>query len=198
MKNNRTPKIRGAKKVTYHRITKEQQKKFDSECEHTIEYRKGYKWNQRPDATYRYMTCKRCGQFELVGETATSVICHECVNEMVEPPQYKSVKKSDRPAGWHFMKEFVDKDGTVYHRGKEQPKLKGTLKPTTIEPKKRLTKKEKDKLKQYASSQIFDLKKQLKKARWKKDKRKLMSEIKYHTRVLNNRIPKDYQEKISK
>ena len=32
--------------------------------------------------------------------------------------------KTGRPAGWHWMKEFVDKDGTVYHLGKEQPKLK--------------------------------------------------------------------------
>ena len=25
------------------------------------------------------------------------------------------------------MNEFVDKDGNVFHKGKEQPKLKGTL-----------------------------------------------------------------------
>jgi len=30
----------------------------------------------------------------------------------------------------------VDKDGTVYHKGKEQPKLKGTLSPTEVKPKK--------------------------------------------------------------
>jgi len=35
------------------------------------------------------------------------------------------------------MAEFVDKDGTVYHKGKEVPKLKGTLKPTKIKPKKK-------------------------------------------------------------
>ena len=44
------------------------------------------------------------------------------------------------------MKEFVDKDGNVFHRGKEQPKLKGTLKPTVVKPikkrKKRRTKEE--------------------------------------------------------
>ena len=40
------------------------------------------------------------------------------------------------------MKEFVDKDGTVYHMGKEQKKLKGTLKPTKIVPtKKKKTKR---------------------------------------------------------
>jgi len=40
------------------------------------------------------------------------------------------------------MKEFVDKDGTVYHLGKEQPKLKGTLPPTKVTPpKKKKTKR---------------------------------------------------------
>jgi len=30
------------------------------------------------------------------------------------------------------MKEFVDKDGTVFHKGVEQPDLKGTLEPTIV------------------------------------------------------------------
>jgi hypothetical protein len=42
-----------------------------------------------------------------------------------------------RPAGWHFMNEFVDKDGNVFHKGKEQPDLKGTLKPTKVKPPKK-------------------------------------------------------------
>ena len=33
--------------------------------------------------------------------------------------------------------EFVDKDGNVFHKGVEQPKLKGTLKPTKVKPKKK-------------------------------------------------------------
>ena len=35
------------------------------------------------------------------------------------------------------MNEFVDKDGSVFHKGKEQPELKGTLKPTKVKPKKK-------------------------------------------------------------
>ena len=35
------------------------------------------------------------------------------------------------------MNEFVDKDGTVYHKGKEQPKLKGTRPITVVKPKKK-------------------------------------------------------------
>ena len=51
---------------------------------------------------------------------------------------FKSVKpKTGRPAGWHFMNEFVDKDGNVFHKGKEQPDLKGTLKPTKVKPPKK-------------------------------------------------------------
>ncbi len=36
----------------------------------------------------------------------------------------KKYKPTGRPAGWHFMNEFVDKDGNVFHKGKEQPKLR--------------------------------------------------------------------------
>ena len=35
------------------------------------------------------------------------------------------------------MNEFVDKDGSVFHKGKEQPELKGTLKPTKVKPRKK-------------------------------------------------------------
>ena len=42
-----------------------------------------------------------------------------------------------RPAGWHWMNEFVDKDGNVFHKGKEQPDLKGTLPPTKVKPPKK-------------------------------------------------------------
>ena len=45
--------------------------------------------------------------------------------------------KTGRPAGWHWMAEFVDKDGNVFHKGKEQPDLKGTLPPTKVKPRKK-------------------------------------------------------------
>jgi hypothetical protein len=38
----------------------------------------------------------------------------------------KKVKKQNgKPRGWHFMKEFIDSDGNVYHRGKLVSKKKG-------------------------------------------------------------------------
>jgi hypothetical protein len=52
-------------------------------------------------------------------------------------PSLKKKQTTGRPPGWHFMNEFVDKDGTVFHKGKEQPKLKGTLKPTKVKPRKK-------------------------------------------------------------
>jgi len=39
------------------------------------------------------------------------------------------------------MNEFVDKDGTVFHKGKEQPDLKGTLPPTKVSAPKKKTKR---------------------------------------------------------
>tara|TARA_B110000196_G_C21089120_1_gene636632 strand:- start:1127 stop:1429 length:303 start_codon:yes stop_codon:yes gene_type:complete len=50
------------------------------------------------------------------------------------PEEPKRKVSSGRPAGWHFMNEFVDKDGNVFHKGKEQKKLKGTLPPTKVKP----------------------------------------------------------------
>ena len=55
-------------------------------------------------------------------------------------------KPTGRPAGWHFMNEFVDKDGNVFHKGKEQPKLKGTLPPTKVKAKKKTKRRTKDEI----------------------------------------------------
>ena len=70
------------------------------------------------------------------------------------------------------MKEFVYKDGNLLHKGKEKPKLKGTLKPTKIEPKKdkkKLSKIEKRRLEQAILQQMAMVRGQIKKAKWKKD-----------------------------
>ena len=94
----------------------------------------------------RFMLCKRC-QLEYVetSKDAVAVTCSNCVQrqciahmsleEMI--PSLKKKVTTGRPPGWHFMKEFVDKDGNVFHKGKEQPELKGTLKPTKVKPPKK-------------------------------------------------------------
>jgi hypothetical protein len=92
----------------------------------------------------RYVTCSKCGrEVKDVGEGTISAICSYCLVRMVPLEENKSAyKPTGRPPGWHWMKEFVDKDGNVFHRGKEMPKLKGTLKPTkVIPPKKRKIKR---------------------------------------------------------
>ena len=96
----------------------------------------------------RYMMCK-CGEYISVGETATGVICSNEVNRNImkmfpelHEESKSTYKPTGRPPGWHFMKEFVDRGGNVFHRGKEVPKLKGTLSPTKVKsPKKRKTKR---------------------------------------------------------
>ena len=69
----------------------------------------------------------RCNEYTAVNEDVSAVLCWKCVCKTVPPPDIKGgyVSKG-RPRGWQFMKEFVDKDGNVFHKGKEQPKLKGT------------------------------------------------------------------------
>ncbi len=93
-----------------------------------------------------YMDCKITGEpVRNVSTEATSVIGSRAVMARIHkmfPEQDKpSYKPTGRPAGWHWMAEFVDKDGNVFHKGVEQPKLKGTLPPTKVKPKKRKTKR---------------------------------------------------------
>ena len=66
---------------------------------------------------------------------------------MVGMPKEKPRRVSTgRPAGWHFMNEFVDKDGNVFHKGKEQKKLKGTLPSTKVQPVKRKKRRSKEEI----------------------------------------------------
>ena len=93
----------------------------------------------------KHMQCKSCYDYRPVDDKIVSFTCGKCtmirtlkrmpLEEMV--PSLKKKKTSGRPAGWHFMNEFVDKDGNVFHKGKEQPELKGTLKPTKVKPRKK-------------------------------------------------------------
>jgi len=91
----------------------------------------------------RLLQCKSCYEYKKVDKNIKAVTCGRCtlINTLKLKPMdefFKSTKpKTGRPAGWHFMNEFVDKDGNVFHKGKEQPKLKGTLKPTKVKPPKK-------------------------------------------------------------
>ena len=98
-----------------------------------------------------YMDCKITGEpVPNVSTEAVSVIGSRALMgrmfkqfpDVVKP----TYKPTGRPAGWHFMNEFVDKDGNVFHKGVEQPKLKGTLPPTKVEPKKKTKRRTKEQI----------------------------------------------------
>ena len=98
------------------------------------------------------MMCQ-CGEYISVGENATGVICSNEVNRnmMKMFPELHEENKSTykptgRPPGWHFMKEFVDGEGNVFHKGKEEPKLKGTLSPTEVKPRKKIKRRTKEQI----------------------------------------------------
>ncbi len=129
------------------------------------------------EGTIRYMSCMNCGRYEKVGESATGVKCSRCVNFSVPLEQPKGYKPTGRPAGWHWMKEFVDKDGNVFHLGKEQPKLKGTLKPTKVKPPK------KRKVKRRTRDEVLV-------AHYKKKKSALKKAVKKQKDFLNHNIKK--------
>ena len=95
-----------------------------------------------------HMDCKITGEpVANVSTEVKSVIGSRAVQRMVGiPKERKSSVPTGRPAGWHFMNEFVDKDGTVYHKGVEQPKLKGTLKPTKVVAKKKTKRRTKEEI----------------------------------------------------
>jgi len=98
-----------------------------------------------------YMDCRITGEpVRNVSTEATSVIGSRAVIARIHqmfPEQDKPKRvKTGRPSGWHFMNEFVDKDGNVFHKGKEQPDLKGTLPPTKIKPKKKAKRRSKEEI----------------------------------------------------
>ena len=108
--------------------------------------KKKQEWMSFVEDGQKYMICKVCqSEYVKAGKTTTAVTCSMCVQrrclsrvsleEMM--PSLKKKSSTGRPPGWHFMNEFVDKDGNVFHKGKEQPDLKGTLKPTKVKPPKK-------------------------------------------------------------
>ena len=122
-----------------------------------------------------YMDCKITGEsirnvstdaVSVIGSSALTGLLHKKFPDTSKP----SYTPTGRPAGWHFMNEFVDKDGNVFHKGKEQPKLKGTLPPTKIKPKKKPKRRSKE--------EILLARHEKKKKVLKKAKKKLNDKIK--------------------
>ena len=157
-----------------------------------VTYRVGRKkikaWNRNPEYLYRHMECKLCGDMTEVVEDVTAVTCHLCVNQMSDIPTTIQKKKSDKPPGWHFMNQYVHKDGVVYYKGVEQPELKGTLPVTKIKKKinnkPKLTKFQRKDARARVLVKMHSLKKELKKAKFKKDTKRINSSLKKLQREL--------------
>jgi len=113
----------------------------------------------------------RCNEWSEVNIDTKAVLCYKCVNKTVGPPEIRGgYKSTGRMRGWQFMKEFIDSQGNVFHKGKEQPKLKGTLNPTKPKPvKKKLSKLEKSELRDKILQQMVMVRGNLKTAKFKKD-----------------------------
>ena len=95
-----------------------------------------------------YMDCKITGEpVANVSTEAVSVIGSRAVTGRVGIPKEKPRREpTGRPAGWHFMKEFVDKWGNVFHKGVEQPDLKGTRPVTLSKAKKKILRRTKEEI----------------------------------------------------
>jgi len=168
------------KKVTYNFRTKRKDGKTLMVCRNSIPDENFWAWQFLGDKP-------RCDSWSEVSSDVAAVLCWKCVNQTVGPPEIKGgyVSKG-RPRGWQFMKEFVDKDGNVFHKGKEQLQLKGTLEPTKIDrtPKKKLSKKEKSILEESILQQMALVRGQVKKAVFKKDIKSGTSQLKKLARNL--------------
>ena len=122
------------KKVTHKFKTKKRNGKTFMICRNSIEDQSYWGWqilSKHP----------RCNEWSEVSPNSTAVLCYKCVCKTVGPPEVSSgyVSKG-RIRGWQFMKVFVDPQGNVFHKGVEQPDLKGTLEPTKPKPPKKKTK----------------------------------------------------------
>lgn len=131
----------------------------------------------------KILECGVCGGFTKVGsDDCVSVTCWECVLETQKefdgPVKKKLATAQGFPKGWRFMKEFVHADGTVYHRGVEQPELKGKVDITVIAVKPKKSKAQKAQEKLDTMKRYAELKKELKKETRKTVIKKIESELK--------------------
>jgi len=146
--------------------------------------------NSIPDG--KYWKGKECKNYSLVGDKAVAVLCWKCAQSYCEPPVIRSTQNnSGKPKGWKFMKEYVDAEGNVFFKGVEQPSLKGTMKPTVVEPKQekqKLTKQEKETLTHELAKRIQSLKVELFHEKRKGKKAEMLRELKKANKELSKLI----------
>lgn len=117
------------------------------------------------------IACSQCGKTADidVDSDTVKIVCWRCCSHYGPKMESKAEKEvSGFPKGWKFYKIFVHTDGRVFERGEEKPDLKGTLEPTKVEPKQKLSRFEKEKKKQEKEAKMV--------ARYEKKKNKLKKE----------------------
>ena len=67
---------------------------------------------------------------EGTGKSTEEEVNVETTTEVDENIFIEEADQDEYPRGWHLRKEFVDKEGTVYQRGEEQPDLYRTKEPS--------------------------------------------------------------------
>lgn len=123
--------------------------------------------------------CASCGTtVKSIDPNIASVLCWECVAESMgtyekDHRKYVAPKQEGYPRGWRFMKVFVHSDGTVYHKGVEQPQLKGTMDATQTQTKQKKSKAQKKKEAALIATEYAQVKKQLKAEKRKTEIKKL-------------------------
>ena len=127
-----------------------------------------------------YMDCKETGQpvanvsLKAVSVVGSDALTRKCLALLSETEKNRLFgiglrRSSDsvRPRGWKWMKEFVDAKGNVYHKGVEQPKLKGTRPATDVAAIKKRQVANKEKRRKAENKKLLKMaaeKKALKKA----------------------------------
>ena len=72
----------------------------------------------------RWLQCKVCYDYKKVEEGTKAITCSKCtmINALKLKPMDEFFAKqrvsTGRPAGWHFMNEYVDKDGMCFTKEK--------------------------------------------------------------------------------
>jgi hypothetical protein len=134
----------------------------------------------------RYMLCRNsnpnnkyfigslCENYEAVSESSVAVLCSHCTRKITAPPEIsRGYQSKGMVRGWQFMKEFVHEDGRVFHKGVEQKNLRNTLPPTPKhKSKNKLSKHEKEQLKDKLAQQMIFVRGELSNAKLKKDQNK--------------------------
>jgi hypothetical protein len=157
------------------------------------------KMKMRMASKKKWLKCTKCDNEVLVDEDVIAVKCWECTSQLAPVPKrlLESKKKSDKPAGWRFMAEFVDKDGNVYHFGEEQPELKGTLEPSNVEKIRAEQKKKREETKKKKELRAKNREARLVK-QYEKKKKALKKAEEKKQREIDKKNGKDTKKKSKK